>query len=117
MTRPEITVLTAVQDVHAASREQWDACCNVLGISGVVVAYERNVTTNAYLQDNGNEEITIPGSELRPRPGRAPLHELPDRARRPTVCRVTGASSNSTANSSRRRGMLRDPRYGCDHWL
>jgi arginine deiminase len=58
-------VLTTVQDVHAASREQWDDGCNVLAIEpGVVVAYERNVTTNAYLQDNGIEVITIPGSEL-----------------------------------------------------
>jgi arginine deiminase len=65
LDRPEITVLTAVQDVHAASREQWDDGCNVLAISpGVVVAYERNVTTNAYLQDHGIEVITIPGSEL-----------------------------------------------------
>ena len=65
LDRPEITVLTAVQDVHAASREQWDDGCNVLAISpGVVVAYERNVTTNAFLQDNGIEVITIPGSEL-----------------------------------------------------
>src|SRR3984885_8885935 len=65
LDRPEITVLTAVQDVHAASREQWDDGCNVLAISpGVVVAYERNVTTNTYLQDHGIEVITIPGSEL-----------------------------------------------------
>jgi arginine deiminase len=31
---------------------------------GVVVAYERNVTTNAYLQDNGIEVITVAGGEL-----------------------------------------------------
>ena len=31
---------------------------------GVVVAYERNVTTNTYLQDNGIEVITVPGGEL-----------------------------------------------------
>jgi arginine deiminase len=62
---PAITVLTAVQDVHAALREQWDDGCNVLAVEpGVVVAYERNVTTNIYLQDHGIEVITVPGGEL-----------------------------------------------------
>ena len=65
LDRPSITVLTAVQDVHAAQREQWDDGCNVLAVEpGVVVAYERNVTTNTYLQDNGIEVITVPGGEL-----------------------------------------------------
>jgi arginine deiminase len=62
---PSITVLTAVQDVHSAQREQWDDGCNVLAVEpGVVVAYERNVTTNAYLEDNGVEVIPVPGGEL-----------------------------------------------------
>jgi arginine deiminase len=65
LDQPSITVLTAVQDVHSAQREQWDDGCNVLAVEpGVVVAYERNVTTNAYLQDNGIEVITVPGGEL-----------------------------------------------------
>jgi len=65
LDRPSITVLTAVQDVHAAQREQWDDGCNVLAVEpGVVVAYERNVTTNANLEDNGIEVIAIPGGEL-----------------------------------------------------
>jgi arginine deiminase len=65
LDRPSITVLTAVQDVHAAQREQWDDGCNVLAVEpGVVVAYERNVTTNVYLQDNGIEVIPVPGGEL-----------------------------------------------------
>jgi arginine deiminase len=65
LDRPFITVLTAVQDVHSAQREQWDDGCNVLAVEpGVVVAYERNVTTNAYLQDNGIEVITVAGGEL-----------------------------------------------------
>ena len=62
---PSITVLTASQDVHAAQREQWDDGCNVLAIEpGVVVAYDRNVTTNTYLEDNGIEVVAVPGSEL-----------------------------------------------------
>ena len=62
---PSITVLTAVQDVRAAQREQWDDGCNVLAVEpGVVVAYERNVTTNTYLAENGIEVITVPGGEL-----------------------------------------------------
>jgi arginine deiminase len=65
LDRPSITVLTAVQDVHSAQREQWDDGCNVLAVEpGVVVAYERNVTTNAYLQDNGIEVLTVAGGEL-----------------------------------------------------
>jgi len=62
---PAITVLTAVQDVHSAQREQWDDGCNVLAVQpGVVIAYERNVTTNSYLRDHGIEVITVPGGEL-----------------------------------------------------
>jgi arginine deiminase len=62
---PSITVLTALQDVHAAQREQWDDGCNVLAVEpGVVVAYERNVTTNTYLAEHGIEVISVPGGEL-----------------------------------------------------
>ncbi|WP_181783173.1 arginine deiminase [Pseudonocardia pini] len=61
----DIRVLTTEQDVHAAEREQWDDGCNLLAVSpGVVVTYERNVTTNAYLRRQGIEVLDIPGGEL-----------------------------------------------------
>jgi arginine deiminase len=62
---PSIRVLTAEQDVHAAEREQWDDGCNVLAVApGVVVTYERNVTTNTFLRRNGIEVLEVPGGEL-----------------------------------------------------
>ncbi|MEV6315624.1 arginine deiminase [Streptomyces sp. NPDC051776] len=60
-----IKVLTATQDVHSAEREQWDDGCNVLAVEpGVVVAYDRNATTNTFLRKHGIEVIEIPGGEL-----------------------------------------------------
>src|SRR5215469_2323084 len=63
--RGSIRVLTATQDVHSAQREQWDDGCNVLAVSpGLVIAYERNTTTNSHLRRSGIEVVTVRGSEL-----------------------------------------------------
>ena len=60
-----VKVLTPAQDVFAAEREQWDDGNNVLAVSpGVVVAYERNATSNNHLSANGIEVVTVRGSEL-----------------------------------------------------
>ncbi|WP_156758427.1 arginine deiminase [Actinokineospora pegani] len=52
-------------DPVTAEREQWDDGNNTLAVApGVVVAYERNVETNARLEDAGVEVLRISGSEL-----------------------------------------------------
>jgi len=60
-----VRVLSVTQDIRAAEREQWDDGNNFLAISpGVVVGYERNTTTNRYLEEHGIEVIASAGSEL-----------------------------------------------------
>ena len=78
-----ITVLTAVQDVHSAQREQWDDGCNVLAVrtgSGRGLRAERD---HQHLPAGQRHRgAHRPGRRTRPRPGRPPLHELPHRTRR-----------------------------------
>jgi arginine deiminase len=62
---PSLRLIETGGDHYEAEREQWDDGNNVLAIApGVVVAYERNVDTNARLAEAGVEVITITGSEL-----------------------------------------------------
>jgi arginine deiminase len=61
----KVRVLSVSQDIRAAEREQWDDGNNFLAISpGVVVGYERNTTTNRYLEEQGIEVVATAGSEL-----------------------------------------------------
>ncbi|RPA65574.1 arginine deiminase [Gordonia oryzae] len=60
-----LRVLKAPIDRLEAARAQWDDGNNFLTVSpGVVVGYERNVTTNKFLGDNGIQVIAMSGSEL-----------------------------------------------------
>jgi arginine deiminase len=61
----KLRVIGTGLDQVIAEREQWDDGNNTLALApGVVVAYERNVRTNAQLQHAGIEVLTIAASEL-----------------------------------------------------
>ena len=61
----QLRVIETGLDPVTAEREQWDDGNNTLAIAPrVVVAYERNVETNARLEEAGIEVVRIPGSEL-----------------------------------------------------
>lgn len=60
-----LRVIDTGLDPVTAEREQWDDGNNTLAVApGVVVAYERNVETNARLAAAGIEVLPISGSEL-----------------------------------------------------
>jgi len=65
MGLPELRVVDTGLDPVTAEREQWDDGNNTLAVApGLVVAYERNVATNAALEEAGVEVVRIAGSEL-----------------------------------------------------
>jgi len=60
-----LRVIDTGLDPITAEREQWDDGNNTLAVAPrVAVAYERNVVTNAALEDQGIEVLRLAGSEL-----------------------------------------------------
>ena len=60
-----LRVIDTGLDPITAEREQWDDGNNTLAVAPrLAVAYERNIETNARLEEAGIEVIAIAGSEL-----------------------------------------------------
>jgi len=60
-----VRVLQTPIDRRGAEREQWNDGNNFLALSpGVIMGYERNTTTNAYLTGEGITIVPVVGSEL-----------------------------------------------------
>jgi arginine deiminase len=61
----ELTLVPTAGDDFEAERSQWDDGNNVVALApGVIVAYERNESTNAKLAKAGVEVLAIAGNEL-----------------------------------------------------
>ena len=74
-----LRVIDTGLDPVTAEREQWDDGNNTLAIAPrLAVAYERNVETNARLEEAGIEVVRDRRQRARQRPRRPALHVLPD---------------------------------------
>ena len=79
----KLRVIDTGVDPLVAEREQWDDGNNTLALApGVVVAYERNVQTNARLRGRGHRGADHRGIRIGHRPRRSAVHVLSRRARR-----------------------------------